>query len=76
MKKAGQGARPAGAADQKISEKMPITTSRPMMKMMPMVLPRNFSMGATPVLSVQYWDWSAVGIVQAKSAPAAIAAAG
>jgi hypothetical protein len=48
MKKAGLSARLPGAADQKISEKMPITTSRPIRKMIPMVLPRNFSMGATP----------------------------
>ncbi|SFI31882.1 hypothetical protein SAMN05216602_0689 [Pseudomonas argentinensis] len=34
---------------------------------MPMVLPRNFSMVRLLYLSVQYWDWSAAGIVQGKS---------
>ncbi|WP_167364646.1 hypothetical protein [Phytopseudomonas argentinensis] len=67
MKKAGLDVRLAGEGDQKISEKIPITTSRPIRKMMPMVLPRNFSMVRLLYLSVQYWDWSAAGIVQGKS---------
>ncbi|MDH1264730.1 hypothetical protein [Pseudomonas sp. GD03944] len=47
-----RSALPAGAftalSHQKISEKKPITTSRPIKKMMPTVLPRNFNMGVSP----------------------------
>nr|WP_313101501.1 hypothetical protein [Stutzerimonas nitrititolerans] len=44
--------------------KRPMTTSRPIRKMMPTVLPMNFSMAMTPVHWVHYLGLAAEGIVQ------------
>jgi len=50
MKKAG-GLAPAGLSPQNSSLNIPITTIRPMMKMIPAVPPMNFNMPFSPVFS-------------------------